>query len=362
MGLGLIFSLVLIMSLPVSAEGQAAIVRSDPAVLQISAGQTLTLNVVLVDATSVYGIDVSATFDPQLVEVVDGDPALVGAQFNPGSFPRPDFLVRNEADNQAGTLRYVVTQVNPTEPVSGSGIVFSVQLRAKAASGEGSFTITAVDLTDRDGALLAVQPEAGVIRIVSAGQITSTVAAPPSTPTATIPPASDGPTATLTAPSQVLAPTVTEPAPAALLATPPPDSAPTPVATRTPLPALSVEAPTVLVQPPTTTPVVSIALDTATPEQLAAPPVAATATPETVASASTPAADNATVRSPAAPDEPAVDQVLPDVSFRGQGQEEEASMERSSAFEPGQVLLAIAVAAFSIATVLSLLIVVVLRR
>ena len=172
--LGAIIGLVALSVLPVAAEGQNAIVRSDPTQLEINVGQIATLNVVLADAQNVYGIDVSATFDPQVVEVVDADPAKDGVQASPGAFPMPDFVARNIADNQAGTLRYAITQVNPTEPVNGSGVIFSVQFRAKASSGQSAFTIGPVEVADRTGAMLDVQLESGVIRIVPAEEATPT--------------------------------------------------------------------------------------------------------------------------------------------------------------------------------------------
>lgn len=182
--IAVIAGLLLLSVLPVAAEGQNAAVRSDPAQLEVNAGQIATLTVMLADAQSVYGIDVSASFDPQLVEVVDADPAKEGVQMTPGAFPQPDFVARNVADNQAGTLRYAITQISPTEAVSGSGPIFSVQFRAKAASGQAPFTITSVEMTDRDGIALAVQPENGVIRVLPAGG----TAPPTATSTATLPP------------------------------------------------------------------------------------------------------------------------------------------------------------------------------
>ena len=116
-------------------------VRIDPAVIEIGPGDMATLTVVLADAQEVYGIDVREPFDPQLVEVVDADPAREGVQFKAGSFPRPDFLVRNEADNQAGTLHYAITQVNPTEPANGYGVRLHRAVPRQADSGEGAFTI-----------------------------------------------------------------------------------------------------------------------------------------------------------------------------------------------------------------------------
>lgn len=181
-GLGVILSLALVMVLPAAAQDPTAIVRSDPAVLELAPGEMATLTVVLAGAQNVYGIDVRAAFDPQLVEVVDADPASEGVQLSPGTFPQPDFPVRNEADNQAGTLRYVVTQVNPTEPVSGDGVIFTVQLRALADSGEGAFTIGPIEMADRTGNLLAVQTENGLIRISPAEQQAPTEPAPATPP------------------------------------------------------------------------------------------------------------------------------------------------------------------------------------
>ncbi len=179
--LGVVLLLTLFCVLPASAQSGSALVRVDPAVLEISPGQTVTLTVVLDDAQDVYGIDVRATFDPQVIEVVDADPAKEGIQMMAGTFPQPDFVARNVADNEAGTLRYAVTQVNPTEPANGSGTVYSVQLRAKADAGESPFTIGLVEMADRTGQLLAVESESGVIRIVSAEQ-----AAPTDAPTAVV--------------------------------------------------------------------------------------------------------------------------------------------------------------------------------
>lgn len=172
--------LTLFCAVPASAQNQIAAVRSDPPVLEISPGETATLTVVIDDAQDLYGIDVRASFDPQLLEVVDADPAMDGVQMMAGELPQPDFVARNVADNDAGTLRYAVTQVNPTEPANGSGIVYSVQLRAKASAGESAFTIGLVEMADRTGQLLEVQPQSGVIRITPAEQ--ATAIAPTDTP------------------------------------------------------------------------------------------------------------------------------------------------------------------------------------
>ena len=109
---------------PAAAQGQNAVVRLTRLSSRSLWARWPRCRLVLADAQNAYGIDVRATFDPQVVEVVDADPAKDGIQLSPGTFPQPDFVARNVADNQAGTLRYAITQVNPTQPVSGTGVHF----------------------------------------------------------------------------------------------------------------------------------------------------------------------------------------------------------------------------------------------
>ena len=154
-GIGALIGLTLLLALPVAGQGESAVVRTDPTVIEVAAGQTATVQFVLADAQNAYGIDVHATFDPKVVEVVDADPGADGVQMTPGDFLRPDFVVRNVADNEKGTLRYALTQVNPTQPVSGTGVIFTVQFRGKAA-GETALTLAPVELADRQGQLLPV--------------------------------------------------------------------------------------------------------------------------------------------------------------------------------------------------------------
>ncbi len=164
--LGAILLLTLFCVVPAAAQGQNAVVRPDPLVAEVAVAQTATVQFMLADAQNAYGIDLRATFDPQLVEVVDADPGADGVQMTPGDFLRPDFVVRNVADNEQGTLRYALTQVNPTEPASGAGVIFTVQFRGKAA-GESALTLGPVELADRQGQLLPVTVQSGTIKVVA---------------------------------------------------------------------------------------------------------------------------------------------------------------------------------------------------
>jgi hypothetical protein len=128
-----------------------AVVCTEPVRLVIGEGQFETLQVMLVNAKKIYGIDLQASFDPTVVQVVDGDPKHTGIQMTPGAFLKPDYTVRNSVDNQNGTLRYIVTQVNPTPPVTGKGIILSIQFRGTARGSSSKFAITSAVIADRHG-------------------------------------------------------------------------------------------------------------------------------------------------------------------------------------------------------------------
>lgn len=152
------------------AQAAPATVRPDPPAVEVAAGTVQTIAVVIDGASDVYGIDVRASFDPSRIEIVDADASKDGVQLIPGSFPQPDFVALNEADNGAGTLRYVVTQINPTSPANGNGTIFSFQVRGKAG-GEAEIRIDLVEMSNRSGELLPVQ--------MANGTVTVTGAAPP---------------------------------------------------------------------------------------------------------------------------------------------------------------------------------------
>lgn len=177
------------------AQSTGAIVRPDPPTFEIGAGQVETINIVLENAKDAYGIEVRAKFDPSIIEVADADPNQDGVQMIPGTFIKPDFLVRNTADNQKGTLQYVITQVNPSTPVSGNGIVLSIQFRGKTLGKKTTLAIDFVDIADRQGRKLPVRGQSGTLNVVQ-----------PKPPT---------PTATLAAtPTSISTPTSVRPTPA----------------------------------------------------------------------------------------------------------------------------------------------------
>lgn len=142
-----------------------AIVGPEQPSYTIGPGAPVTIHVLLQNATNVYGIDVRASFDPALVEVVDADSTREGVQLQPGEIPQPDFVVGQDVDPQTGAVRYVVTQLNPTPPASGSGILFTLTVQGRGQAGSGEFRIESVEMANRDGELLPVHTNGAVLMV-----------------------------------------------------------------------------------------------------------------------------------------------------------------------------------------------------
>ena len=149
------------------ARAAAARLRPDPPLLQLGVGGEQTLDLWLENADQVYGLSIRASFDPAVVAVVDANPAQAGVQLTPGPFLAPDFLVRNSADNEAGTLEVVLTQVNPTPPVDGTGVVLSIRLRGLAPAAGSLLNIDAVEIVDRRGVKLPVESAPGTLDVLA---------------------------------------------------------------------------------------------------------------------------------------------------------------------------------------------------
>ena len=159
------FALVLFSSSVAFAQTKATI-HPDPAIFEVGEGQVEALNIVIENVKDLYGVDVRAHFDPKVVEAVSADPSKTTVQLVPGTFVQPDFVVRNQVDNQKGTLEYVLTQTNPTPPANGTGILFTILLRGKTLGKTSAFVIDHVQFSDRRGTTIAVTPQNGKISVV----------------------------------------------------------------------------------------------------------------------------------------------------------------------------------------------------
>jgi hypothetical protein len=124
---------VLLGRAPGSVAQGGATFEPNPLVLLIGADQVQTVAVRIANIQHLYAGEVHLQFDPSVVEVVDANPALDGVQISAGSFPTPDSVLVNQADNTSGTIDYAVTSVNPTLESNGTGVFCTITFRGKIA-------------------------------------------------------------------------------------------------------------------------------------------------------------------------------------------------------------------------------------
>jgi parallel beta-helix repeat protein len=94
-----------------------------PALSTVGVSNTVTVDVMVGDIENLYGAQVQLTFDPTLVEVVDASEIDPGIQIEQGSFPVPEKVILNLADNSAGTIEYAVSLKGTKPGVNGSGVL-----------------------------------------------------------------------------------------------------------------------------------------------------------------------------------------------------------------------------------------------
>lgn len=243
--------IILDLSLGVASADETAVVHLDPKEVQVGEGQTTTVAVRIEDVEALYGLDIRLGFDPEVVEVVDADPNAEGVQLSPGDLLSYDFSIRNTADNAEGTAWFAMTQVNPSEPVTGSGTAFSVTFKGKVQGTSCPIAITYAKLSTRDGTAIPADTVGGTIKVVQPrdmGDSPATETPSPPRPTV-VTPTADGsgpsgnrtPEATDTATSSESTETATaEPTNTAL----------SPTETATPLPATDTPTPLAATETP----------------------------------------------------------------------------------------------------------------
>ncbi|HID61638.1 MAG TPA: LysM peptidoglycan-binding domain-containing protein [Anaerolineae bacterium] len=177
-------------SRPMEVPAGVTVVGVDPAWQRIGPQGTTEVAIRIENVTRLYGAEVHLTFDPTHLEIQDADPDKPGVQLQTGSFPAPDFVVQNQADNVQGTIDYAASQLAPREPVDGGGVLATITVKTK---GEGSsrLAFTGVKLANPDGQQIQTETLDGeIVAAVGAVSVqpTATAAGPGITPAVEGPP------------------------------------------------------------------------------------------------------------------------------------------------------------------------------
>ncbi len=285
----LLAALTLLLPLPASAAGPTITLVPSP--LQAPVGQVVPLAVRINNVENLYGFDVQLKFDPAVVEIQDADPRTPLIDLLPGDFLSYDFALHHEADNTTGTASFVMTQINPSEARSGSGTLFTIYVKGKAA-GKSAFEITYAKLADRNG------EEINVTSTDGEAQVSVAVAPPSNSPTPL--PTAPAPQIDLT---QAVAEAAQTPTAQAPQATPRVDPTATAPETATSAPATTVASPATVAPAATPAPAEVTAPTSAAPvaaAEVTPAPATADGSPQPTAQSSdaTPAAAQAAAAEP----------------------------------------------------------------
>ncbi len=133
--------------------------------------QEFDVEVELNDVENLEGVDFTLSFDSQLLEVKDADAATDGIQTMVGIFLQ-GLVVKNEADNQNGTIRFVTAMGDPG--ITGSGVLTTIKMKALQA-GTAQLIFTSAKLIDKDLNYLVCTTETKNLSISDEGCISGFV-------------------------------------------------------------------------------------------------------------------------------------------------------------------------------------------
>lgn len=117
---------------------------------ELRPGEQIEIPVEVRDVSNLFAIDIEIAYDPEILEFEDADPDKPGVQPALGTFLDAGLTLIFEVDPDEGLIRFVMTQVNPSEPKTGDGVVLVLYFTA-LQEGEVDLVVNNVDLSTRFG-------------------------------------------------------------------------------------------------------------------------------------------------------------------------------------------------------------------
>jgi len=154
-------------------------------------------------------VDLEIHYDPRILTFEDANPQMDGIQPALGTFLDAGMVLYNTVDPEAGIIRFVMTQVNPSEPKSGSGVLI-VLYAVGAAEGESILEVVRADLSTREGIAIPSELVENSVKVAASAAEVQATPIPVQNPTSIIVIPTLAPTAT---PTVTPVPTSTKPAP-----------------------------------------------------------------------------------------------------------------------------------------------------
>ena len=175
---------------------------------EIQPGARVEIPIEIRNVQDLYAVDLEIHFDPRILTFEDADPQMDGIQPALGTFLDAGMVLYNTVDPEAGIIRFVMTQVNPSEPKSGSGVLI-VLYAVGAAEGESTLEVVRADLSTREGVAIPSELVENSVKVAASAAEIQATPIPVQNPTSIIVIPTLAPTAIPTATPQ---PTATKPA------------------------------------------------------------------------------------------------------------------------------------------------------
>ncbi|HOV31623.1 MAG TPA: cohesin domain-containing protein [Anaerolineaceae bacterium] len=207
--IGLLFVVVmaLVLGSPVQAQAnpQVGVFQA----YEIQPAARIEIPIEIRNVQDLYAVDLELHYDPTILTIEDADPQTNGIQPALGTFLDAGMVLYNTVDAQNGIIRFVMTQVNPSEPKSGSGVLIVLYAVGKA-EGESPLDVVRADLSTREGVAIPSELVGNTVTVSAAAPQSNATPIPVQNPTSIIVIPTLAPTATSTV---TPVPTSTKPAP-----------------------------------------------------------------------------------------------------------------------------------------------------
>lgn len=145
-------------------------------------GARLEIPVEVKNVENCYAFDLELRYDPQVLSVEDADPMRDGVQPALGTFLDAGMVLYNTVDVENGIIRFVMSQINPSEPKSGSGVLLVLYVSG-LKEGESVLELTKADLATREGQLIPAELVSGSVQISANAAESTGTAVPVQDPT-----------------------------------------------------------------------------------------------------------------------------------------------------------------------------------
>jgi len=176
---------------------------------EIQPGARVEIPIEIRNVQDLYAVDLEIHYDPRILTFEDANPQMDGIQPALGTFLDAGMVLYNTVDPEAGIIRFVMTQVNPSEPKSGSGVLI-VLYAVGAAEGESTLEVVRADLSTREGIAIPSELVENSVKVAASAAEVQATPIPVQNPTSIIVIPTLAPTAT---PTVTPVPTSTKPAP-----------------------------------------------------------------------------------------------------------------------------------------------------